>query len=379
MVTTVAATIRGFLVPYARHFRAAGWRVEAAAQGVRGDEALQNEFDALHELSLTRSIKDVRGMRSGYRDLRALLRSGADIVHVHTPIAGFVTRAAAATIPARERPAVVYTAHGFHFHRDGHPLANALFIAAERLAGRWTDRLVVINHEDRAAAHRWRIVSDDRLVEMPGIGLDTSWYRADAVDPSGAAQVRAEAGIPADAPMFVLIAELNRNKRPLDAIEALARMTHTDAHLLLLGDGPLREAVLPAARERGIDGRVHLAGVVKDVRPYLLGANGLLLTSRREGLPRSIMEALSMGVPVVSSSARGSTQLVLPDAGSVVETGDVSALASAMDALIADPVGAAQMGRHGRDRMVSSYDEGIVIGAHERLYQELRAGHPPRP
>lgn len=371
MVTTVSATIRGFLVPYARHFRSMGWRVEAAAHGARDDQALLGEFDALHNLALSRSIRDVKGMRSGFGSIRGLLRSGADIVHVHTPIAGFVTRAAAASLPSSERPRVVYTAHGFHFHRDGHPLANGVFIAAERIAGLWTDRLVVINQEDRAAAHRWRIVPDQRLVEMPGIGLDTSWYDPGNVDPDEGAEARVAAGIPADVPLIVLIAELNRNKRPFDAIQALAQMTHTDAHLVALGDGPLREPARAAAEELGIGERVHLAGVVKDVRPYLRSADLLLLTSRREGLPRSIMEALSMGVPVVASSARGSAQLVLPDGGFVVPTGDVQALAGAMDRLVADPVSAKQMGQMGRSRMVSHYDQRILVRAHERLYGEL--------
>ncbi len=121
VVATIAATIRGFLTPYASHFRRMGWHVEAAANGATVDPGLEGIFDGLHEVPLSRSILDFGGILRATAAISRILESGYDIVHVHTPIAAFVTRAAIRRMPVAQRPAVVYTAHGFHFLEQGHP------------------------------------------------------------------------------------------------------------------------------------------------------------------------------------------------------------------------------------------------------------------
>ena len=154
IVATVAGTVAGFLTPYAAHFRSLGWRVDAAANGATSDPRLLEAFDRVHELPLSRSLRDVRGLERGRRGLAEILETTPDIVHVHTPIASFLTRLAVRQLPRDRRPAVAYTAHGFHFHAAGRAISNAVFLTAERVAGRWTDRLVVISDEDEAAARR---------------------------------------------------------------------------------------------------------------------------------------------------------------------------------------------------------------------------------
>lgn len=373
LVATLAHTIRTFLLPYAAHFRALGWRVDAAANGVGGDKVLQEAFDHVYELPLSRSILDLGGILRAGRAISALLDTRPDIIHVHTPIAGFVTRFAVRREPAERRPAVVYTAHGFHFYKGGNPATNALFQTAERVAGRWTDRLVVINDEDEAAAVRNRIVPRGRLVRMPGIGIDTSTWSPSSVPPNGAARVRGQLGIAADAPIFVVVGELNRNKRQGKAIAALASMQHGDAHLVLLGDGPERAALEALVVHLSLRDRVHLLGFVQDVRPVLCAATALILPSQREGLARSVMEALALEVPVIASTARGNRELVGTDSGILVGTGDVRQLADAMDRLIDHPDERLAMGLRGRERMVEQYDLNVLIRLHEALYLQMLA------
>ncbi len=373
MVATLSRTIRGFLLPYAKHFRALGWRVEAAANGGTADAALHDAFDAVHELPLSRSIRDVAGLVRSERALADVLASGYDIVHVHTPIAAFLTRFSVRRLPAQQRPAVVYTAHGFHFHQTGDPLTNAVFLTAERVAGRWTDRLVVINDDDQMAAQRHRIVSRRHLVRMPGIGIDTIVYAPDAVLPEQVAGVRPDLHVASDAPLFVVVGELNRNKRQRDVIAALAAMRNPTANLVLLGGGVERAALEATVAELDLADRVHFLGFVPDVRPVIRAANAVVLPSKREGLARSVMEALSLEVPAIASTARGNRELVGSDSGLIFATGDVDALAEAMDRIVDLPEQARAMGRRGRRRMVDQYDLRLVIRMHEDLYQSMLA------
>jgi glycosyltransferase involved in cell wall biosynthesis len=378
IVATVAGTIRHFLVPYAAHFRALGWRVDAAANGATDDPVLRDAFDQVHEIPLSRSLLDLNGLARGARSLSAILDTGPTIVHAHTPIAGFVTRFAVRRAPADHRPAVAYTAHGFHFYEGGNRATNALFLTAERVAGRWTDRLVVINGEDFAAARRHRIVSPGRLVQMPGIGIDTQAWSPASVPAEDAAHVRERLGIAADTPVFVVVGELRPNKRQRDVINALASMRHANSQLVLLGEGPERPSLESTVADLGLRDRVHFLGFVTEVRPAVRTATALILPSMREGLARSVMEALALEVPVIASTARGNRELLGTDSGILVPTGDVRGLAQAMDRLIDHPDEGRAMSRRGRARMVEQYDLKVLIGMHETLYRGMlteRSGH----
>jgi glycosyltransferase involved in cell wall biosynthesis len=379
MVATVSISIRAFLIPYARHFRALGWRVDAAANGARADAALRDAFDHVYELPLSRSVLDLNGIARGERAISAVLESGPDIVHVHTPIAAFITRLAVRRMPADSRPAIAYTTHGFHFHEGGHPATNAAFLTAERVAGRWTDRMVVVNDEDYRAARKNHIVGPNRLVRMPGIGVDTGKYSRSGVDPDDFTRARRAMGVGSVTPMFVVVGELNRNKRPGDVIEALALMHHSEAVLVLVGEGRERARLEALAGIKGLRDRVRFTGFVGDVRPLVGSATALVLASRREGLSRSIMEALALEVPVVASTARGNRELVDGDSGFIVPTGDIRGMASAMDWLADHPVERLEMGSHARKRMVDRYDLLNLVRLHEQMYAGMLAGRIARP
>lgn len=373
IVATVSSTVAAFLAPYADHFRSRGWRVDVAANGATSDPRLLASFDHAHELPLSRSLRDVRGLERARRAMQRVLEIPPDIVHVHTPIASFMTRYVVGRMPVERRPMVAYTAHGFHFHEGGHMVANALFLTAERIAARWTDRLIVISDEDEKAARRHRIVARRRLVRHPGIGLDTRFYAASAVDADTPARVREQLGITVDAPVYAVVGELNRNKRQVDAIAALSVMRNRDTHLLLAGGGPERPVLESQARDAGVEDRVHFLGVIDDVRPVVRAATALLLLSRREGLARSVMEALALEVPVIASTARGNRELLAEDSGIVFETSDVQGLARAMDWMIDHPDERRRMGGRGRARMVERYDIRLLIRMHEELYEGMLA------
>jgi glycosyltransferase involved in cell wall biosynthesis len=208
---------------------------------------------------------------------------------------------------------------------------------------------------------------------MPGIGVDTRFYDPARVDAGAVAMVRREQGIPVGASVFALVGELNRNKRPGDAISALAALRDRDAHLAVAGRGPERAELEAQARRQGVAERVHLLGEVHDIRPVVRGATALLLLSTREGLARSVMEALSLEVPVIASSARGNRELLGEDRGLVYETGDIAGLTEAMSWIVDHPAEARRMGERGRARMIERYDLSVLLRLHEDLYRSMLA------
>jgi glycosyltransferase involved in cell wall biosynthesis len=374
MITTVPATLRAFLLPYARHFAAQGWRVDAMARGVSACAECRTHFHQVWDVDWTRNPFDLIRLGVSARQVRAVVAAqGYDLVHVHTPIAAFVARGALRRMRRSGVPKVIYTAHGFHFHTGRGPIGNALFSALERRAGRWTDELVVINREDMLAARRLGIVPPGHLHYMTGIGVATNRYDPARVSDAEVSAFRAELGLVPGVPLFLVLGEFIRRKRHRDVIEALARLDDSRAHLALAGDGPLLETVRAQAARRGLAGRVHFLGFRRDVPALVRAASAVVLVSEQEGLPRSVLEALCLETPVIGSDIRGTRELLEDGCGWLVPVGDVDQLAQAMSAVITQPDDARARGCLGRVKVLDGYDQASILRRHEALYAQALA------
>jgi glycosyltransferase involved in cell wall biosynthesis len=370
VVTTVPATVKGFLLPYLDHLRTQGWTVDVATGPGDDLEAVRPHVAALHVMPWSRSPVRLSNMVAAGR-LRHLVRHGRyDVMHTHTPNASLLARLALAGL-GPDRPRVVYTAHGFHFHGGGQPLTNSIYATAERIAGRWTDRLVVINDEDARAAVSRRVVPATSVVPMPGIGIDLSEYRPSDDRRNAASAVRRDLGLGGEDVLFSVVAELQYGKNHEVVLRAMARNGHPRYHLACAGSGPERARIEAVAANLHISGRVHLLGRISDVRPLILASAATILVSRREGLSRAVLESLALGVPVIGSTARGVRDLVGPDAGIIVDPDDVDGLSRALDDIRDLPTGGAlrpviadQLARYGIENLLS---------AHDALYEELLA------
>lgn len=370
-VTTVSRTLRAFLLPFAQNFRAQGWRVDAVASEVSECDDCRQVFDNVYDIAWSRDPKNPANLLNAPRIIRDIVEHGEyDIVHVHTPIAAFVTRYALRGLRGHRSPRIIYTAHGFHFYEGGPAFANSVFLGMERLAGRWTDDLVVMNHEDYEAAHRYHIMPGERIHYMHGIGVDTELFSPDRILEEEVARVRTEMGINGAEPLFLMVGEFIPRKRHHDVLEAFARLKHSHAHLALAGRGSLRTDMEALADRLGIANKVHFLGYRKDI-PSLAGSSqAVLLPSAQEGLPRSVMESLSLSVPVIGSDIRGTRDLLADGCGLLTRVGDIDGLAEAMVWILEHPDEAKLMGQRGRMKMKGEYDIRNIVKLHERLYYE---------
>lgn len=369
LAATVAATVRSFLLPFARHFQEQGWRVDAMANGTSQDEACQSAFGRVWEAEWNRNPLHPQNLRMSSRIRQLAIEQEYDIVHVHTPVAAFVTRSALNRLRRERKLQVLYTAHGFHFHPMGGFIRNKLFESLERRAAKWTDFLIVINQEDLRAATDMKLIGLDRLRLMPGIGLDRLRYSSSLVSQKELEHCYEELGISAAIPVLLMVAEFVHRKRHADAIEAFAKLNHPQAQLLLVGSGPLLEPMKRLVERLSSADRIHFLGQRNDVPVLIKVSRAVILPSTQEGLPQSILEAMSMGVPVIGSRIRGTTELLGQNAGFLVDVGDIDHLAQAMQSVIDDTAMAAAMGEAGRQQS-EAYDLKHILRMHEELYEE---------
>lgn len=365
--TTVPITIKAFLLPYARRYREAGYLVEAAADGARGDPTLMKAFDGVWNVPWKRNPLHPLNLLAFALFCALIRRRRYTIVHVHTPVAAFFGRLAAGLL--RRRPAVVYTVHGFHFTAESHELSAKFFRMLERLAARWTDVVIVLTQEDEDQALAMGF-SRDRVARIPGIGIDSRFYDPSRVLPKDVEELRGRLGLGQGDRVFVCIAEFNRNKRQTDIVRAVAQLDK-QVHVAFAGTGSTESAVRSLAAALGVAERVHFLGFIRDVRPLIILSTAVVLASAREGLPRCLLEAMSLSTPIIVTDVRGSRELAI-HSGLVVARRDILGLAAAIRLLADDPERAQRLGLAGRTAVEDTYELEKVAARQDEVYARVK-------
>lgn len=373
-VTTVPITLEAFLVPFAEHFRAKGWRIDALANGATGNDHIAAAFDERFDVAWSRNpLAPANLLGSAARVRRIVAEGRYDIVHVHTPIASFVTRYALRSTPAARRPMIIYTAHGFHFYKRGSAARNHLYRSMERLAAPWTDYLVTINAEDFEAARVLGGIAPERVLLIPGIGVNTELFAEGSVTAEQVSSLRRSLEIPDEAFVLTQIAEMAPVKRHDHVLAALEQVRDPRVILVLVGDGPLEPQLRERVTALGMTDRVRFAGYRRDIPTVLAASDALVLASEREGLARSVLEGMAAGLPIIGTDTRGISDAVGPEAGWIVPRDDITALAAAIAEAASNNTEAVRRGTLARERVCAEFALPRIINAYEELYREALA------
>ena len=365
-LTNVGFTLNKFLLPLIDAQIANGDEVVAVCAEDEYVEGLRNDDYRVETLSITRGMNPLKHLYSIWVIFWFLRREKFDLVHVHTPVAALLGRIAARLCGVS---LVVYTAHGFYFHDDMPSIKRAFFVGLERFAGRFTDLLFTQSSEDEKAAVAERIMPKDRVFTI-GNGVDVNRFNTggDLVG-KDSGSIRNEFGISDDHFVIGMVGRQVQEKGILELLEAARILVdkYDDISFILVGDrlNSDHAASVEAAinqTKAALGERLILTGMRSDI-PALLSAMDLFtLPSWREGMPRTIIEAMMMALPVVATNIRGSREEVVDDeTGVLVPLRDPHALTKAIEQLYKDKEKAKVMGRVGRKRALELYDEEKVI------------------
>lgn len=336
----------------------------AAGPGVLEREALASADRVVVLPYFRRSLYSFGDLRAAAALLR--LVGDYDVVHTHGSKAGVLGRLAARI---RRVPGVVHTVHGFPVHEYMPRLKRQLLLALERVAARCADRIVCVCEANVAEALSLGIARPEQ-VRVVVSGVPSEQVRSGSGD-----SVRAELGIPTDAPVVGTITRLMEQKAPLDFVAAARRVIEADpqVHVVMVGDGPLRDQVAAAAA--GIP-RLHLLGFRNDVPDVLAMLDVVAFSSLWEGLGRALTEAVLAGKPVVATAVNGVPDLVVDgETGYLTPAGRPDELADRILDVLARPDRGAEMGAAGANRAVGRYDVDEMVAGLDQLYQEILEEH----
>jgi glycosyltransferase involved in cell wall biosynthesis len=295
--------------------------------------------------------------------LRALVRrERVELIHVHSPVA-----AAGVRMAAGSRTRVVYTEHNVWSRY--HPATYA----ANLVTFPRNDRVFAVSDEVRASV---RYPGRLRLLPMPPVetlhhGLDLAAVAAWG----GGDGVRAELGIPGDAPIVGNVANFKPAKDHTTLLRAAARVREAlpGVRFLLVGQGPLESETRRLAAELGLDRTVVFAGFRSDAQRLAAAFDVFTLASTYEGLPIALVEAMALGRPAVVTRVGGTPEVVTDGVqGLLVPPRDPAALADGLLRLLGDPELRARMGAAGRARALD-FDIRRAVRRMEQVYTDLLA------
>ncbi len=304
--------------------------------------------------------------------VRDLIRSvRPHVLHTHTAKAGAVGRMAAAIARVPDPPIVVHTFHGHVLREYFDPVRTRVFREVERTLARRTDVLVAVSSEVRDELVEEGIAPAAKF-EVIRLGLDLD--RRASPTPAQGTALRAELGVPPSGFLVAWLGRMTDIKRVDDLVRAVAELygRGADVHLLLAGDGPLRGSIEGLAADLGLGDRAHFVGMVDDVGPVYGAADVVALTSRNEGTPVTLIEALAAGTATVSTDVGGVRDVVRDgESGLLVPAGDVGAIADALARLAADPELRLRFGATGRADVRARYSVERLVDDVDHLYRRL--------
>ena len=327
-------------------------------------------------------------LRDGHPFASALQDAGVEVVRLPLPPRAYLReRAAAVELCRRIRPDVVHvhgerpdvviagpgrglgiptvsTAHGF----SGEGLRRILYDALHRAALRRHDAVIAVSPPLLQL-----------LTGRVGVPRERVHYLPNAYDASSAAalgrrEARAALGLPPDERVVCWVGRLSPEKGGDVLVDAVAQLADVPFVVSVVGGGPERAALERRAAAHGVAHRFRWHGTVQGAARLYPAFDAFVLSSRSEGMPIALFEAMAAGVPVVASAVGGVPDVVTPAEALLVAPDQPAALAAAIRLTLDEPREAAARAAAARARLATEFAPGPWLARHEALYRTLAAG-----
>ena len=350
----------------------------AAGTISRGEESMAFVADAKGVTTevideLHRNISPLRDARAVLRLAELIRRERPTILHTHTAKAGAVGRVAALLAGRARPPIIVHTFHGHVLRGYFNSFVTFGFRMLERQLARMTTKLVAVSPEVRDDLVKLGVAPASKFVVIR-LGIDLEQRVGGDVD--GRAETRRVLGLSGDPFVVGWVGRMTSVKRTDLVVRVFRALVDrgVDAQLLLIGDGPDRDALEQLAHDVGVIKRCLFLGYQEDVARFYDAMDVLLLPSVNEGTPVSVIEALAAQRPAVATRVGGTPDVVRDGIdGFLVDSADPGELADRLADLARDPSRRAEMGAAGRTRVLERYSVSRLVDDVDKLYRSLLA------
>jgi len=305
-VATVDSHINAFHLPYLKLLKDMNYEVHVATNGT---EQFPN-CDKKHTICIERSPFKIKNIKAIKQLKKIIEKENYEIIHCHTPMGSVVTRLAAKE--ARKKGTrVIYTAHGFHFYKGAPVLNWLLFYPVEKYLSKYTDTLITINKEDYNLAKKKFNKRCQNIEYIPGVGIELEKFNFKMTEKEKN-KLRESIGFKKNDFVMIYPARLDKNKNQIFLINIMEKLVkeNSNIHLLLVGKDELNGYYQKIVSKKSLNDNIHFLGFRKDIPRLLKISDIAISSSKREGLPVNIIEALACGSPIIALNCRGMSDLI---------------------------------------------------------------------
>lgn len=307
IVTALAEFVRSFLTKDIEILQSMGYEVHCAANIHHPGKGGMMEYFIkhgviFHQIDFSSNKPLSKKTLHSYKQFKNLIKENSfDVVHCHTPIVGAICRWACKKNRKNSGIKVIYTTHGFYFHKGSSKKTWLLYRNIEDFMSRYSDAIITINNEDFENAKKMHCRN---VFYIPGVGVDTKRFIDTKIDVS---EYRKSIGINEDNLLILAIGELSVRKNHQIVIKAINKSKLSNAVFMICGNAMnsdnTKELLMKLADECNVD--LRLMGLRNDIPEICKCADIGVMPSLREGLGLSGIEMLSCGVPLVASNVHG--------------------------------------------------------------------------
>ena len=315
----------------------------------------------LHHIDLARAPYSPKNIKA-YKQLCKIIRDEQiDYIHCNTPTGGLLGRLAGKKCGVKK---VIYQAHGFHFYKGAPKLNWLVYYPIEKWLAHHTDALITINQEDyELAKNKFHLRNNGKIYNVAGVGIDLSQYEITAPK-----DLRASLGINEDDVMLISAGDLVKRKNYKVAIKAIAETNLKNIKYCICGKGPELDELKEYAKSLGVADQILFLGFRSDMKELFQVADIFLFTTKQEGLPRSMMEAMASGLPCIASKVRGNTDLLEDGVGGYLcEVDNSTEYANAIKKLVEEPELRKQLGT-ANSKHILDFDISKISQKMEEIY-----------
>ncbi|EDT16739.1 glycosyltransferase family 4 protein [Clostridium perfringens] len=327
-VTTVSRTINAFLIPHIEMLIENKYEVNCACYIDREiDKRLIKKSVKIYNIPFSRNPLSLDNLKAFNELIKIQEENQYDMIHVHTPIASIYGRLLKLKFKNLK---TIYTAHGYHFFKNGPKMGWILYYPIEKLMAKLTDVTININKEDFEITKKK--LKPKKAYLINGVGLNINEYSL--LSEGERNKKRRVLGLKDDDFVVIMIAELNGNKNQMQLVRAieLLKNKYQNIKCLIVGEGKKLQFLKKEVKKRSLEKNIVFLGFRKDVNELINASDIGVLFSYREGLPRNLMEIMANGKRIVATNIRGNRDIVCNKfIGALVEVNDYEATAKAIE------------------------------------------------
>lgn len=340
----------------------------------KGDktEKLKTEGFKVHNINIDRKIRPISNLKSIYEMYRYFKQEKPDIVHVHTPIAAVLGRIAARLAKV---PNIIYTAHGFYFHENMNHLVYKVVLLIEKIMAKTcTDFIFTQNKEDAKTALDNNFISQHNVISI-GNGVDVlGKFNPNNVNEEEIKKLYKDLGVNEKDKIVSFVGRLVKEKGIIDLIHSYEYILN-EVKFVIIGDvfqADRDTETIQILEKYKQNKNIIFTGNRSDIHNLLYISDVFCLPSYREGMPRSIIEAMAMKCAVVATNIRGSREEVINEkTGYLVNINSPKEIANKIDEIFNDKQLLTSMKLEGRKRAEKLYDENLVVRKQLDIFEQL--------